>query len=173
MDFWKKENIKYIIPATITLLLGLLWGSAKKELSVFLGNLFQRIPPQLVLAIAISGYLLVILIGWLAFQLLIENRQLKSKPEFIPRFNLKWKKIKNKIDPQPYCICCNPPNPLLITEYKTGQPPTEQLRCIHTRIQNTSEFRGIEHWAQKDQKGIPLKQAYKEICEEFHIKPSN
>ena len=173
MELWKKENLKYIIPASITLLLGLLWGSAKNELPVFLGKLFQNISPQLVSAIAISGYLLAILIGWIALQLLSENKKLKSEPEFITRFNLNWKKTQNKIDPHPYCISCSTPHPLLITEYKIGgNPNAEHLKCIHKQIPHTVQWDGYDHWAQKNQKAISYKQAYKEVCEEFNIKPT-
>ena len=102
-----------------------------------------------------------------------ENSKLKFEPEFIPRFNLNWKKTKDKIDPHPYCISCPTPHPLLITQYKApGNPEAEYLKCPQNKIKATPSWDGTEHWAQKNQEAISYKQAYKEVCEEFNIRPT-
>ena len=126
--------------------------------------------------IVLTGTLFILIILTLLIiisSLNSENRKLKSEPEFIPRFNLNWKKTKNKIDPHPYCISCPTPHPLLITEYKIGSSrDAEHLKCIHKLMPKTTQWDGWNHWAQKNQQGISYKQAYKEVCEEFNIKPS-
>ena len=114
MELWKKENLKHTIPYLTILLLGWLWGSVKNELPAFLNRLSQNISPQLVSAIALSGYLLSILIGCLAFKLLSENQKLKSKPDegiLKLHFGVHWKVYLStgEVGDTPYCGCCSPP----------------------------------------------------------------